>query len=200
MKDAGSLYARIGGEAAVVAAVNLFYDRVLQDERTRPFFAALDMLAQRKKQLAFMTWAFGGPAEYKGRELRVAHEKLVKTQGLNDGHFDAVAGHPRGHAPRAGGRPGVDHRGPDHRRLGPKGRARQVSAGPDGLPFDRIELGDDAARRVLTVSEFLALTLPVRIDAVVRGHISFFSGATPVDKRLALKSLMALSMKQAGLA
>lgn len=39
-----------------------------------------------------MTWAFGGPSEYRGRDLRAAHAKLVK-QGLGDAHFDAVARH-----------------------------------------------------------------------------------------------------------
>jgi hemoglobin len=39
-----------------------------------------------------MTWAFGGPAEYKGRDLREAHGALVK-RGLSDSHFDAVAKH-----------------------------------------------------------------------------------------------------------
>src|SRR5690349_12372309 len=88
-----SLYDRIGGQAAVMAAVDLFYQKVLADELTRPFFAALDMQAQTKKQIAFMTWAFGGPAEYRGRDLTAAHMKLVKNQGLGDAHFDAVAKH-----------------------------------------------------------------------------------------------------------
>ena len=88
-----SLYDRLGGEAAVAAAVDLFYEKVMADERTRPFFSGLDMPAQIKKQIAFMTVAFGGPNEYKGRDLRTAHARLVKEQGLSDVHFDAVAGH-----------------------------------------------------------------------------------------------------------
>jgi len=87
-----SLYDRIGGEAAVMAAVDLFYQKVISDELTRPFFAGLDLEAQVKKQVSFMTWAFGGPTEYKGRDLRTAHAGLVKN-GLGDAHFDAVAGH-----------------------------------------------------------------------------------------------------------
>ena len=89
---AQSLYERLGGEAAVLAAVDIFYKKVTADELTKRYFAALDMKAQVKKQVAFMTWAFGGPAEYKGRDLREAHAPLVKN-GLNDSHFDAVAGH-----------------------------------------------------------------------------------------------------------
>jgi hemoglobin len=90
---ANSLYERIGGEAAVMAAVDLFYKKVLADPLTRPFFDGLDMAAQTRKQVAFMMWAFGGPAEYKGRDLRAAHAVLVKQQGLSDQHFDAVARH-----------------------------------------------------------------------------------------------------------
>jgi len=89
---ADTLYERIGGEAAVMAAVDLFYKKVMADDLTRPFFGGLDMDALVKKQIAFMTWAFGGPSEYKGRALRPAHAKLV-AQGLGDAHFDAVAGH-----------------------------------------------------------------------------------------------------------
>jgi hemoglobin len=89
----GSLYERIGGEAAVTAAVDIFYDKVLADERTRSFFQAIDMKAQIRKQRAFMTVAFGGPDEYRGRDLRSAHADLVKAKGLSDVHFDAVAEH-----------------------------------------------------------------------------------------------------------
>lgn len=88
-----TLYARIGGEEAIMAAVDLFYEKVLADELTRPFFEALDMEALVKKQVAFMAWAFGGPDEYKGRDLRTAHADLVTKKGLSDEHFDRVAMH-----------------------------------------------------------------------------------------------------------
>ena len=88
-----SLYDRLGGQPAVMAAVDLFYDKVLADELTRPFFEGLDMEAQTVKQIAFMTRAFGGPVKYAGRDLRTAHANLVRDKGLNDRHFDAVAVH-----------------------------------------------------------------------------------------------------------
>jgi hemoglobin len=87
-----SLYERIGGEAALMAAVDLFYAKVLANDLTRPFFDSLDMQAQIRKQIAFMSWAFGGPESYKGRDLTTAHAHLVKAKGLSDAHFDAVAG------------------------------------------------------------------------------------------------------------
>ena len=50
------------------------------------------MDGQRAKQKSFLTMAFGGPHEYTGQDMRTAHAKLVED-GLNDSHFDKVAGH-----------------------------------------------------------------------------------------------------------
>ena len=88
-----SLYDRIGGESAIMAAVDLFYEKVLGDETTRRFFDGVDMAAQTRKMVAFMAWAFDGPSEYLGGDLRASHAKLVRERGLGDTHFDAVARH-----------------------------------------------------------------------------------------------------------
>ena len=40
-----------------------------------------------------MVYAFGGSAEYKGKDLKAAHYNLVTKQGLNVEHFDMVAEH-----------------------------------------------------------------------------------------------------------
>ncbi len=87
-----SLYERLGGEAAVNAAVDIFYRRVLVDPSIRHFFDKTDMDEQRAKQKAFLSMVFGGPDEYSGKDLREAHAPLLE-RGLNDVHFDAVAGH-----------------------------------------------------------------------------------------------------------
>ena len=87
-----TLYERIGGEAAVNAAVELFYKKVLEDHRINRWFENMDMDKQIVKQKAFFTLAFGGPAEYSGKNMRDAHAKLVKL-GLNDDDFDAVMEH-----------------------------------------------------------------------------------------------------------
>ncbi len=84
-----SLYDRIGGEAAVNAAVDLFYRKVLADDRINMWFEDIDMDRQRAKQKAFLTFAFGGPANYSGKDMREGHAHLV-ARGLNDNHFDAV--------------------------------------------------------------------------------------------------------------
>jgi len=84
-----SLFERIGGEAAVDAAVDIFYRKVLADDRINEFFEGVDMEKQAAKQKAFLTMAFGGPNNYTGEDMRKGHAHLVE-RGLNDSHFDAV--------------------------------------------------------------------------------------------------------------
>ena len=84
-----SLYDRIGGEAAVNAAVDIFYRKVLADDRIKEFFDDVDMDRQAAKQKAFLTMVMGGPNNYTGKDMREGHAHLVK-RGLNDSHFDAV--------------------------------------------------------------------------------------------------------------
>ena len=92
MSEAQSLYEQLGGEAAVNAAVDIFYRKVLSDYRINRFFDKSDMEKQAAKQKAFLTMAFGGPNNYSGKDMRQAHERLVKM-GLDDSHFDAVMEH-----------------------------------------------------------------------------------------------------------
>jgi hemoglobin len=86
---AQTLYEKIGGDAAVNAAVDIFYRKVLADDRISNFFEGVDMEKQAAKQKAFLTMAFGGPHNYTGKDMRDGHAHLV-ANGLNDTHFDAV--------------------------------------------------------------------------------------------------------------
>ena len=87
-----SVFERIGGEDAILAAASLFYDKVLADVRISHFFVGLNMDQQIRKQVALMSWAFGGPNRYAYRGLNEAHASL-RDRGLSDHHFDIVAGH-----------------------------------------------------------------------------------------------------------
>ena len=87
-----SLYERIGGAAAVDAAVEVFYKKVINDYRINRFFDGVDMAKQVAKQKTFFTMAFGGPNNYTGADLRSAHSKLVKI-GLGNDQFNAVMEH-----------------------------------------------------------------------------------------------------------
>ncbi|MDJ0775769.1 MAG: group 1 truncated hemoglobin [Mastigocoleus sp. MO_167.B18] len=88
-----TLFERIGGEAAVEATVDKFYLKIMEDKRINRFFAGVDMKKQRENQAAFLIFAFGGSAYYRGRSLRTAHQKLVEQCGLKDEHFDLVFEH-----------------------------------------------------------------------------------------------------------
>jgi hemoglobin len=81
-----SLFDRIGGAAAVDAAVDIFYRKVLRDVRIARFFDTVDMDRQRVKQKSFLTYAFGGPNSYSGKDMRAGHAHLKLTEE----HFDAV--------------------------------------------------------------------------------------------------------------
>ena len=87
-----TLYDKLGGEAAVNEAVDIFYRKVLSDPTISGFFDSVDMDDQAAKQKAFLTMAFGGPNGYSGKALREAHQGM----DLTDDHFNAVAGHLQG--------------------------------------------------------------------------------------------------------
>lgn len=88
-----SLFDRLGGSAAIYAAVELFYIRVLDDQKLAPLFAGADMSELKKHQRDYFTMALGGPNGYEGQHLTDADSHMVKTEGVSDEHFDAVAGH-----------------------------------------------------------------------------------------------------------
>jgi len=88
--EEASVYDQIGGEAAVDAAVGIFYKKVLSDDHISHYFDNIDMEAQAGKQKAFLTMVMGGPNNYTGQDMREGHKHL---EGLDDSHFDAVMKH-----------------------------------------------------------------------------------------------------------
>lgn len=84
-----SLYDELGGAPAIEAAVDIFYRKVLGDERISRFFEGVDMERQASKQKGFLTMVFGGPNHYTGKDMRTGHAHLLKM-GLDDSHVDAV--------------------------------------------------------------------------------------------------------------
>ncbi|MFA6304050.1 MAG: group 1 truncated hemoglobin [Legionella sp.] len=87
-----SLFERLGGQNAVNAAVDIFYRKMLTDERVSHFFDTIDMEHQILKQKGFLTMVFGGPNHYDGKNMREGHAHLLKN-GLNDTHVDIVIEH-----------------------------------------------------------------------------------------------------------
>lgn len=92
MSEEKSIYEQIGGEAAMNAAVEEFYRRVLKDEELAPFFDDTDMDHQINMQKSFLTMVTGGPNSYTGRDMKAAHAGVV-AKGAGDRHVDLVIKH-----------------------------------------------------------------------------------------------------------
>jgi hemoglobin len=87
-----SLYDQLGGAAALDRAVDIFYRKMLADERVARFFESVDMDRQAAKQKAFLSMVLGGPNHYSGKDMRAAHAHLV-ARGLDGSHVDVVIEH-----------------------------------------------------------------------------------------------------------
>ena len=84
-----SLYARLGGDDALEAVVDDFYDRVLSDDTLRPYFEDVPMGELRTHQKQFLAAVTGGPVEWDGPDMEDAHAHLE----ISAGDFERVADH-----------------------------------------------------------------------------------------------------------
>ncbi|GAA4545447.1 group 1 truncated hemoglobin [Pseudonocardia xishanensis] len=84
-----SIYDEIGGAAAVSAAVEQFYERVVADPELAPYFDGIDLARLKGHQRMFIAVALGGPEKYVGRSMGEAHARLH----ILPAHFDLVVGH-----------------------------------------------------------------------------------------------------------
>ena len=89
VKGHPSLYDRLGGKAAITAAVGQFYGCVLADPELQPFFVKTNMKWLKTRQAQFLTQALGGPALYQGQYMKTAHTHLA----IEARHFERAAGH-----------------------------------------------------------------------------------------------------------
>ena len=84
-----SIYDAIGGQSALEAAVERFYERATADPELASFFVGMDMRKLKNHQVAFLGQAVGGPMRYNGSGMQRAHAHLCIQQR----HFDRVAHH-----------------------------------------------------------------------------------------------------------
>jgi hemoglobin len=84
-----TVYDEIGGSAAVAAAVDVLYDRLLADPQLAHYFDGVDVRGLAAHMRAFLTAALGGPELYQGRDMGAAHAKLAITSQA----WDATVGH-----------------------------------------------------------------------------------------------------------
>jgi hemoglobin len=83
----GSLYARLGGNAAITAVVADFVnERVAKDARINSFFAEVDLPNLERLLVEQIGEATGGPEVYSGRSMVEAHAGL----GISVADFNAL--------------------------------------------------------------------------------------------------------------
>jgi hemoglobin len=87
--EAISVYEAIGGRAALTAAVDRFYGRLLADPALAPFFPAGVGARHRAYVVTILGEALGGPERYRGPDIAGAHHGL----GVSDAHFERAAAH-----------------------------------------------------------------------------------------------------------
>jgi hemoglobin len=84
-----TVFDAIGGSAAVAAAVDVLYGRLLADPQLNHYFEGIDVRKLASHMRAFLTAALGGPELYQGRDMRSAHAQL----GITSADWDATVGH-----------------------------------------------------------------------------------------------------------
>ena len=87
--EAISVYEAIGGRAALTAAVDGFFGRLLADPLLSPFFPSGAGARHRAYVVTILGEALGGPERYRGPDIAGAHRGL----GISDAHFDRAAAH-----------------------------------------------------------------------------------------------------------
>lgn len=98
-----NLYELVGGQEMIQAATKRFYERVLEDERLRPYFEGTDMTHLRSRQVMFISMLLGGRV-YTGKEIHAAHAG-VRERGLDSVQFDLFLDHFRAALEEVGVKP-----------------------------------------------------------------------------------------------
>jgi truncated hemoglobin YjbI len=84
-----TLFARLGGEPAINAAMRGLYGRIFADPELAPLFERMNKGRHVSSVAKFVGAAAGGPEPWTGRDIEGAHRHLHLTQR----QFDRVADH-----------------------------------------------------------------------------------------------------------
>lgn len=79
-----TLYEAVGGLPTLQKAHKIFYDKVYAHPWLGKFFDGFDQKVIEDKQTSFMAEKMGGPAEYRGKEIRMVHETMYIDRELFD--------------------------------------------------------------------------------------------------------------------
>ncbi len=78
-----TLYEKLGGKQAIDAVVEDLTNRMMKDRQLKRFCSNMSedqIKARRALVAAFICKATGGPCEYKGRDMKQAHQNLGITE------------------------------------------------------------------------------------------------------------------------
>ncbi|MBM1107746.1 group 1 truncated hemoglobin [Aurantibacter crassamenti] len=89
MESEDSLLVRLGGVDTVNSAIDIFYSKVLADERINAFFLNTDMSKQKDKLKIFLSYSFSDPTNYSAKNIRKAHSSI----DLKDADFETFTEH-----------------------------------------------------------------------------------------------------------
>lgn len=79
-----SLFEQVGGLATLQKVHKVFYDKVYADAWLGQFFEGHTQAAIEARQTQFMAEKMGGPVQYMGKPLKLAHRQFYITQELFD--------------------------------------------------------------------------------------------------------------------
>jgi hemoglobin len=100
MSNGMSYFDETGGTPTVKEAVDRFYRLVLDDGELSPYFTGIDLPQLKAHQVRLISHVLGGPNEYDGRDLAVAHSRL----GVTDAHYHKVGAYLTGVLTQMGAR------------------------------------------------------------------------------------------------
>lgn len=80
------LYQALGTRPGIERLIEDFHERLLRDERTRPFFEDADHANLKRRLVEQLCVVSGGPCTYEGKDMVAAHEGV----DINKADFNAL--------------------------------------------------------------------------------------------------------------
>ncbi len=80
------VFKQFGEQAGLVKLMDVFMEKLLADQRMRPFFENSDQARVKKHLVEQFCVILGGPCTYSGRDMKSSHAAL----GIDRAHFNAL--------------------------------------------------------------------------------------------------------------
>ena len=81
----------LGAGVDINHVIDVFYNKMVKDDRVRDFFTIVDLTAVKRKQVNFFKILLSDVTDDIHNYMRNTHSDLVENFGLNDAHFDALS-------------------------------------------------------------------------------------------------------------